>query len=119
MRRLLIAPSIIGICQCTPTPSTTIELKSPQNEPIRNFPLRVETSKGLQITNSDGEKSSMEIRTDNSGLATFSYTFKNQQPSSVQVLLSDAKAVPNQNISITPLKDLPKGSRISITIPNP
>lgn len=91
---------------------------------MSGFPLRIEFSDGLSgysLPHSFDPEcvSKLELRTDEEGKATVEYRFSEKQPSEWQTVFFGADRVGNQWIEIMPMRDFPKGSTITVGIPNP
>ena len=60
-----------------------------------------------------------ETETNAEGSASIHYDFKDRQPPDWKIGLGKEDPIPDQSIHIIPLRPLPAGSRVSITMPNP
>ena len=105
-------------------PRTDIHVADGRGVPISGLPLRIEFSDGLSgfappnSFDSVGA-SKLELRTDREGKAAVAYLFAEKQPLDLRCVFLGVKRVPNQWIKVTPMQALPKGSTITIGIPNP
>lgn len=116
--------SLVG---CVPVPECEICALDRDGKPLSEFPVRVELSEGVTAisppTTTDETavegRQVLELVTDSNGRAAFGYTFRERQPSDFRVWFLGGKLVSHQSVTITPLKDLPKGSRIRFGIQNP
>jgi len=141
MKSLFSLFSALLLAGCSHS-TTTVRVSDAENRPISGFPLHFELDQGLQHTNALGMSKSNTLpsnpnglllegeltridertfgtRTNSKGIASISYTFKERQPAGWRVLLLNAKELPDQSVDVIPLRDLPRGSRISVATPNP
>lgn len=124
---LLTASTLVSLVGCTPLPRTEIHVISETGAPISGLPLRIEFSGGLKgyslPASVDSEFSSgsevIDVRTDDHGKVAVEYVFSQRQPSKFRSLFPGTKWVPNQWIKITPKQDIPRGSTITLGVPNP
>ena len=124
MKILLTSVGLFAVVGCSPFPRTDIRVADGNGVPISGLPLRLEFSDGLSRHTPPNSFDSvgaakLELRTDEEGKAKVEYTFTKKQPSDLRSVLLGAKRVPNQWIKITPMQAVPKGSTITIGIPNP
>ncbi len=109
----------LAIASCMAIPKTTISVRDGVGAPIANFPLRVELSDGLRRYDLDSREDSADIRTNDQGVATIEYMVMDRQPAEWRMFFFGAKEIGNQSIRVKPLKNLSKGSEISVSFPNP
>jgi hypothetical protein len=127
MKQALIALALIFSVGCTPFPQTLVQMRDARGNPIIGFPLKVEFSEGIHRVTSGANATSktelneppLVVKTGRDGNWSFEYNFTKRQPSQLRMLLLSAPPVPNQWIRITPLRAVPKGSSITVGIPNP
>ena len=124
MKLLLTAIGLFAITGCSLYPRTDIHVVDNTGAPISGFPLGVELSDGLRGVSlphsvDQDVTSKMELRTNKKGRASIQYDFLQKQPSESKSNVFGADRIANQWIKITPLQDLPKGSSITVGIPNP
>lgn len=126
--RLPLRVLFLVLTGCSPFPKTEIVVRDRQGAPLPDFPLQVDLSAGLrdgrpfngELPPPDaGDQRTFEIRTDDAGKAAVEYDFAEKRPPDWQILLFDAEGPGNQSVTVTPLDDLPAGSRIEVSFPNP
>ena len=107
--------------------TTTVRISDASGTPISGFPLHFELDQGLEQSNIFGMTENRPLNpnglllegeltkiddltfgtiTNRNGYASISYNFKESQQTA-------------QNVTVIPLHTLPKGSRISVTVPAP
>ena len=116
--------------------SAQVQVTDTDGDPVEGFPLRFELDDGLKRTNflggevmvgpidkpgADGKVRNQiyETETNDEGSASIHYDFKDRQPPDWKIGLGKEDPIPDQSIHIIPLRPLPAGSRVSITMPNP
>jgi hypothetical protein len=124
MNILLAIVGLLAVTGCSPLPRTEIHVVDGTGAPLSGLPLRIEFSSGIRgypLPRSFGSESvsNLELLTDEKGKAAVQYTFSEKQPPEWQTLVFGADRVENQWIMVTPMRDLPKGSTITVGIPNP
>jgi len=127
MKTLLTAVGLLAFAGCSPLPRTDIHVVDGNGAPISGFPLRLKFSDGLyghslprpfdSVPHKD--VSQLELFTNGEGRASVEYNFTEKQPSDWRSAFLGAERVPNQWIEIIPMRNLPKGSKITLGIPNP
>lgn len=139
MKSLIPLIGILLLAGCLPS-TTKVQVLDENHAPISGFPLHFELDEGLQHTDSFGVRTTLPsnpngvllvgqltkidentfgTRTNSQGIASISYNFKEKQPAAWRVLLLNAQELPDQKVVVIPLRNLPKGSRISVATPNP
>jgi len=108
-----------------------VNVKDNKLNPVTDFPLEVRFEEGLsyieeKMMNSiHGDKTlrkvdeeTVKVTTNANGEAVVYYRFDKSQPSLAMLLLG-AEVLPDCDIVIKPLKSLPEGSEIKLSVPNP
>ena len=62
---------------------------------------------------------SMVVRTDIRGEAQLSSFLRERQSSKLRRIFPEAEAVLDQRVTVDPLRGLPKGSKIDVSVPKP
>ena len=105
----------------------SIKAEDSDGDPLSNFPMKVTLDEGLRIASgpspirqklimsSDRE---MKVETDADGYAVIPFNFNERQPNSLLILLGKSP-LPSRDIEIMPLRSLPKGSKLIVSVPNP
>lgn len=114
------------------SPSLMVQVEDRKQRPVSGFPLLVEFGEGIDslkngsafLASGDGKESvhlgrkSCRLVTGSDGRASISYQFSHRQPNRLALLLG-APPLPQRSIELTPLRSLPKGSKVKLSIPNP
>ena len=126
MKSTLLLLLMVALPSCVEIPRTEINVRDSKGAPIAGHPMRVELSEGLnrfEWAETDGDPAarttkSMTGVTDEEGTMVVQYTFDRRQPAMWRQRLGAAK-IPNQSVTVTPLRELPAGSSIKVGFPNP
>lgn len=131
MRRLIAFSVVCLLLPSCGSSILSISAKDESNSALVGFPFKVDFGSGIhrafgpvpadfdvsqQVIQQS--ESSYVVTTNSSGEAHVRYDFTERQPNRLMLLLG-AEEVPNRNIEISPMKTLPKGCKITLTVPNP
>ena len=132
MKKLYISLPLLALLGSCSSPQLVVNVQDVHGSPIESFPMKVKFGEGINrtvfglpiplaekpqvvIEQDDG---SYKVTTGSDGSVVMNYQFSERQPNQIALLLG-AEALPDRKLDLTPLKTLPKGSKITVTIPNP
>jgi len=132
MKYIISIVAVVFLLNSCVKTQISVKVVDSRGNPEVGFPLQVKYGTGLSYRegyNSNSESLVNQVieevdtdtvigRTDSNGEVYFRFYFEESQPSSAKILLGFSLK-PNREIKVEPLRDLPKGSQINISIPNP